>query len=311
MQFSVDCSADYPYDKSALSNDPAAGDGSSVFSGLIGAQTSHGGGKSTVQDYAAAASASGINFVAFLEPYTSLTNASFAALVAECKQYSNPDLLLWAGWTIDTNIGDHYFGYGPEPTLPPPELVDSSSRFIIQPTDPQDPNNYTGMNGPSFSWLLAPVQNNDRSWNTGYYNFSSTTGTLEPYDLRAYGQLALQLWCEGELVEDNTEGYLTTVESTMIGAPIALHKISTAAMLTSAVGKKQGLTHVVKDPGWSGTGLNASLVNIWSSVGLAWNDQYDNQMMFAGDGPVIRRFPCTLSCQSRIWTLGAERYGYI
>ena len=299
----------YQYDKSALSNDPAAGDGSIVFSGLIGAQSSHGGGKSTVQEYAAAAAASGISFLAFLEPYTSLTNASFAALVADCAKYSTPSLLLWAGWSIDTNIGDHYFGYGREPQLPPPQLVDSSSRFIIQPPDPKDPRNFTGMNGPSFSWLLAPVQNNDRAWNTGYYNFSSTTGTLEPYDLRAYGQLALQLWHDGKLVEDNTDGYLTTVESTMIGAPIALHQISTTAMLTEAISKKQGLTFVVKDPGWSGTGLNDSLPNIWSPVGLAWNDQYDNQQIFTSSGPLIKRFPCTMSCQSRIWTLGAERCG--
>lgn len=108
-----------------------------------------------MQEYAAAAAASGISFLAFLEPYTALTNASFSALLADCKSYSTPNLLLWAGWTIDTNIGDHYFGYGPKAELPPPALVDNTSRFIIQPRDPKDPRNFTGMNGPSFSWLLV------------------------------------------------------------------------------------------------------------------------------------------------------------
>ena len=45
-----------------------------------------------------------------------------------------------------------------------------------------------------------PAENGGQ-WNTGYYNLSSKTGSLKAFDLRAYGQLALQLWADGEMVE--------------------------------------------------------------------------------------------------------------
>ena len=43
---------------------------------------------------------------------------------------------------------------------------------------------------------------------------------------------------------------------------------------------------------------------------LSWNNQYDSQPVYVSSGPVIRRFPCGLpgACQSRVWTLGAERF---
>ena len=89
----------------------------------------------------------------------------------------------------------------------------------------------------------------------------------------------------------------------MIGAPIAMHRLSSAPVLTEAAAKKQGLTHV----------MAGTLAGIWSAtggVGLSWNDQYDAEQVFVSDGPVIHRFPCDgpAQCQSRVWTLGAERF---
>ena len=143
-------------------------------------------GQSTVEEFATAALASGLSFVVFLEPYEALTNASLAALTAECKAHSTANLTLFAGFTIDTNIGDrtnhvslflalafvgpakrdqtssstgdHYYAFGLGVELPPPSIVDSSSRLMTQPTDPNAPKNFTGYNGPSFAWLLAPIR---------------------------------------------------------------------------------------------------------------------------------------------------------
>ena len=97
----------YHYDKSRLADDPAKAFGNqTVHTGLIGAVTTLGGGSSTVQEYAVAAAAAGLSFVAFLDPFTSLTNESFADLKQQCKQHSTATLQLYAGFTIDTNIGD-------------------------------------------------------------------------------------------------------------------------------------------------------------------------------------------------------------
>ena len=87
----------YDYDKRTLSNDPAAHSKARVFTGLVGAVTEHGGGSTTVQEYAAAATAAGLDFVAFLDPFTALTNESFSKLKQECKQHSTETLKLYPG----------------------------------------------------------------------------------------------------------------------------------------------------------------------------------------------------------------------
>jgi hypothetical protein len=174
--------AHYPYNKAALVGDPAANDGSRVFKGLIGAQSVHGGsGTSTVEDYATAAASAGLDFVAFLDPHRGLNNASWTALKAECKRLSSSTLKLYAGYTIQTNIGDHYFAYGPEPgTLPARDpadkcdgLLDSKGKLRVQTSQPDasDPNcvaestgtsghaNYSGQSpAATASYILAPCQ---------------------------------------------------------------------------------------------------------------------------------------------------------
>ena len=69
---------------------------------------------------------------------------SFATLISDCKKYSSKTLTLFAGYSIETNIGDHYFVYGPLPELPPPMIIDSSSRLLIQPVGPKNTSRYVG-----------------------------------------------------------------------------------------------------------------------------------------------------------------------
>jgi hypothetical protein len=148
---------------------------------------------------------------------------------------------------------------------------------------------------------MGPTQNG-KQWTTGFFNFSASTSTMEMYDLRTYGQLGLHLWSEGAQIEDNTDAFLITVESTSIGVPIAIHRVRTAAMLTAAASARLGLTYVVGERGLT------ALFGV--GEGLGWNDQYQNQQVFVSSGPIIQRFPCALDggCQSRVSTLGAERF---
>jgi hypothetical protein len=154
-------------------------------------------------------------------------------------------------------------------------------------------------------------------WTTGYYNLTSKTSSLKAYDLRAYSQLALHLWSEGILIEDNTHDYLITAESTMIGTPVALHFVTTAAMLTAAAKAEKGLTYA----------SILSLDLLWLQA-LQWNQQYSSMPVFVstGKGLAIRRFPCAgvggrrafynadegmerdFPCDGRVWTLGSERF---
>ena len=56
-----------------------------IYHGVIGLKTTHGSGSSTVAEYAAAAAGLDLQFLVFVDEYRLLTNASLAALTAECK----------------------------------------------------------------------------------------------------------------------------------------------------------------------------------------------------------------------------------
>jgi hypothetical protein len=225
---------EYAYNGSALPQvDPYANQGTntSVFTGLIGAQSNYSGSRGTVEQFATAAEAGGLSFVVFLEPFVKLSNHSFAQLKTECARLSTPTLTLLAGFTIDSNIGDHMYFYGPLAELPVPDVLDGNT-LNVQPRDAA--GNFTGRNDQhSFAFMIKPVMTSVDTWTSGYFHLSSPTATLHAYDLRAYSQLAVRYYEDGQLVEDNSEGYLRTAESTVRAIP-SLHcyrKFSCAAAL--------------------------------------------------------------------------------
>jgi hypothetical protein len=48
---------------------------------------------------AAAAAELGLSWLVFLDEYHLLSNSSYAALKADCKNFSTPTLQLWPGYT--------------------------------------------------------------------------------------------------------------------------------------------------------------------------------------------------------------------
>src|SRR5262245_20986962 len=83
-----------------------------LFKGLIGAQTSISGGSGSVAQYAAAAKQAGLDFLVFLEDFARLDATKLEQLKSECRQYSDGQLTLYPGYRIDNNIGNHLFLFG-------------------------------------------------------------------------------------------------------------------------------------------------------------------------------------------------------
>jgi hypothetical protein len=95
------------------------------------------------------------------------TRIFWASLTPFSLQHSTKTLVLYAGFTIDTNIGDHVFVYGPDPMLPSDpvwgpteEIIEGGQTLLTQPRDPKNASRFTGMNnnGASLAYMIAPIQ---------------------------------------------------------------------------------------------------------------------------------------------------------
>src|SRR4030095_12752744 len=107
---------------------------SALFKGLIGAQTSLSGGTGSVSEYAAAAKQAGLYFLVFLEDSARLDAAKLEQLKSECRQYSDGQLILYPGYRIDNNIGNHLFLFGDGAIIPPSNVLTGTDKktFMLQ-----------------------------------------------------------------------------------------------------------------------------------------------------------------------------------
>ncbi len=83
------------------------------FKGVIGARSSLTGGKGSVAEYAAAAKAAKLDFIAFLEDWTKLDEKKWTDFRAECREASTPELLVMPGYAYPRGtVKDIYFKVG-------------------------------------------------------------------------------------------------------------------------------------------------------------------------------------------------------
>jgi hypothetical protein len=270
----------------AMSAVPAGG---RLRRGLIGAQTALGSGNGTVTDYAAAAREAGLDFVVFLEDFASLTAAKLETLKQQCRSLSGPDLQLYPGYRLETNTENRIFLFGREVALPPPELL-VDGRFNQQYQDPAS-GAFLEQQSPLIDWLNHRMLAS-QGVNVGYFGFSDRPDAQRVHDLRLYSMLALRLFRDGELVEDNLDAYLTSAAGTVPPVPAAVHLLGSSMGLREAARAEVGLTYA----------KSRSVDGLWQALGYA--DTYAAPNVFTTDGPMIEAWP-----QARqYYTLGAEDY---
>jgi hypothetical protein len=121
-----------PYDWERKQEFPQA---SYDMPGIIGARSAYSTGSGTPTEWVRAAKAAGCRFLAFLEDYKKLTPASFDKLKAECESLSDDTFSAFPGFTIDDEIGNHYFYFGNTIPLPRDELIDAEKK-VFRSYDP-------------------------------------------------------------------------------------------------------------------------------------------------------------------------------
>jgi len=251
--------------------------GGKVFRGLIGAQSALTGGQGTVAEYAAAARKSGLDFVIFMEQFADLTPEKLRQLGEECRRYSNEQVLLLPGYTIETNIGNHMFFTGHDLPWPYPELLvgPNKKQFGIQTQD--ENGNYVHL--PSLiGWILSEHDRYGKNM-IGFYNFDAPHGMQLP-DVKDCSAAAVRFYRDGKLVQDLTDDYLTTVQGTLPPLPVAVNIVRSPEELVREARSGNALTFA------QGRSLSTLVKDA-----LRWNSQYDGLNVFSSDGPIIRAWP--------------------
>lgn len=249
-----------------------------VFRGLIGARTAAGGGQGTVAEYAAAAHEAGLDFVIFLERFADITLEMLRELGEECRENSDDKLLLLPGYSIDTNIGNQMFFTGHDLPWPHyPELLTGPDNKLlnIQPQD-KDGNfvHYSVLTG----WILSEHDRYGKNM-IGFYNFDTPTGMQLP-DIKNCSAAAIRYYRDGNLVEDLTEEFLTSVQGTLPPCPVAISDVLSPDGLIREARSGNALTFA------QGKSLETVV-----QESLHWNSQTHSLNVFSSDGPIIRSWP--------------------
>jgi len=245
------------------------------FKGLFGAKSVHGGGSGGIEQWAKAAKEAGLGFVVFMDDFAKLTPASFRKLKDECRRFSSRELSLIPGYAIDTNIGNHFFVYGPSDSLefPPNECLTGSNRTLFNLQYQDEAGNFRKGNA-CLNWIIRKKNNN---MNFGYYRFDDGKGTMRMYDLRAYSVAAIRTYDNGRLLEDVTDDFLTTVAATISPLPVTVNIVRSPRDLLAQGNRDITYTYC----------LARGAETVFTDA-LQYAHQYSGSGVFSSSGPVVR-----------------------
>jgi len=198
--------------------------------GVIGARTRYSSGKATADEWVARAKQQGLAFIVFLEDFPRLTADEFAALKTDCARLSGPGFWAVPGFTIDDEVGNHYFYLGPSFPYPEARFLSDDGTVLrsydneIAPDAPHVPGQLA-MTTLNYAYSTAAFK-----LTAGNYLLGQGAAPFADFfsDWNAVGVVTAR---SGQLVEDATEDYLKLVDSGQGPQPLAIHLMDDPAQL--------------------------------------------------------------------------------
>ncbi len=204
-----------------------------AYAGVIGARTVYSSGRATPEQWVAAARAQGLSFLVFLEDFPSLSAEEFNQLKADCERLSSPDFAAIPGFTIDDEVGNHYFYFGPAFPYPDASFLSEDGRVLrsrdreLSQTDPHIPGQLA-MTTLDYAYTTCAFK-----LTAGNYLFSQDAAPFADF-FSDWNATAVVTVRDGQLLEDATGDYLRLVDSGQGPQPLALHLMSDPAQLAAS-----------------------------------------------------------------------------
>ncbi|MHB9023365.1 MAG: hypothetical protein ACYC7E_04210 [Armatimonadota bacterium] len=260
-----------------------------VYRGLIGARTRYSSGQGTVEDYATAAQAAGLDFIVFLEEFSKLTEGNYRKLEADCKKLSTDTLLLIPGFRLQNNINNQIFVYGHGIAWPTKTQVvgPNGDELRTQCFDKDGNLALSDEDAKNWIWPLTGMGGK----NLGYYHFSTGQG-MPVRDLRLYGILAVMTYKNGKLIEDVTPDYRALMMDGNPPLACAVDLVHSPQELARAMAEKHYLTHVAAN----------NLKDL--PIAMTYGHQYGRANVYPSSGPQIKSWAGT----QRVLTYAGEPF---
>ena len=203
-----------------------------AYPGVIGARTAYSSGKGTVDEWVAQAKAQGLAYLVFLEEFRQLSAEHFDKLKADCARLSTPDFSAIPGFTIDDEVGNHYFYFGT--TFPYPDrkfLSEDGTVFRARDPEIDAKNPYVpgqlAMTALDYAYSIS--------------SFKLTAGNYRYHDAAPFADFfsdwdaaAVITSDNGKVVENAAQDYLKLVGSGQGPLPLALDLMDDPARLGQA-----------------------------------------------------------------------------
>jgi hypothetical protein len=193
--------------------------------GVVGARTSRTSGRNSVAEWVATAKKEGLSFIVFLEEFSALSPAEFASLKEECKAQSSESFKAIAGFTIDDEIGNHYFYYGDIP-YPPEKLLDKTGKVFAS-------KKKRGKKKGQLAITTLEYVHGESSLRltAGNYLFKSDASLCANW-FTSYDVIGVFTARNGERKEDALAEYLTLVDAGQWAFPVAVELMDSVEFLT-------------------------------------------------------------------------------
>jgi hypothetical protein len=198
--------------------------------GLVGPRTTCSSGKVPPDVWVEKARAAGLRWVVFLEEFARLSAADFDRLKADCTRLSSPEFAAIPGFTIDDEVGNHYFYFGtsfPYPDakfLTPDGKAFRSRNAELKPGEPYIPGQLA-MTALDYSYSISSFK-----LTAGNYMFSQDAAPFADFfsDYDAMGVVTAR---NGEVVEDASADYLKLCASGQTPVPLVIDLMDDPAQI--------------------------------------------------------------------------------
>jgi hypothetical protein len=192
-----------------------------AYPGAIGARTTYSTGKVTADEWVKAANEAGLKYLVFLENFSELSADELKRLQQDCERLSSPEFTALPGFTIDDELGNHYFYFSKALLYPDKKFLSEDGKNFISYDSELDKANPHISGQLAMTALEYAYAASSFRLTCGNYLFSKDAAPFANFfsNYDAAGVITTE---NGKLLEDATVDYLKLVDFGQGPLPLAI-----------------------------------------------------------------------------------------
>jgi hypothetical protein len=198
--------------------------------GVAGPRTRYSSGNVSADQWVEKATAAGLSWVVFLEEFARLSKGDFEKLKADCARLSSAEFAAIPGFTIDDEVGNHYFYFGTSFPYPEAKFLTPDGKTFRSHDPEVDRKNPHVPGQLAMTTLDYAYSISSFRLTAGNYLFKQGAAPFADFfsDYDAMGVITARY---GEVIEDASEDYLKLCASGQTPVPLVIDLMDDPAQL--------------------------------------------------------------------------------